>query len=89
MSDPLLSVMLFFLYHHFVSRYQDLVGNNARTELGQHMLIDIICQVESISFILQISFMERERLFVCLGLGHRGFFVLCATIVFLIEQLFV
>lgn len=88
-SDSLLSVMLFLFYHHLVPGHQDFVRHDACSELVKHGLVNIIGQVEAIPLVLLVPLVEGEGLLVCLGVRHRGLFVLLAALSILVKNVLI
>ena len=81
--------MLLLLHHHFESGDQDPPGHDSRPELIEHVLVDVVGEVESLALSREVSLVEAERLLSLLGASSRGFLVLLATMVFFVQDVLV
>ena len=55
----------------------------------KHGLVNIISQVEAIPLMLLVPLVEGEGLLVCLGVRHRGLFVLLAALSILAKDVLI
>jgi len=69
-SNSKLSIVFLFLHHHFEARNKNAPWDNSGSELSEHELIDVVCKVQSLTFSLQVAFVEREWGFRSLSSGH-------------------
>ena len=89
LSYSLLSIMLLLLHHHFKTGHEDPPWHDSRSELIQHVFVDVVGEVESISLSCKISLVETERLFGLLSSGHRGFLILLAAFSLILQNLLI
>lgn len=93
LTDSLLTFVLVLLHHHLKAWNQDSPRNDSRSELVQHLSVDVLVPNCRLSCFFNVAFVEREWLLGSFGLCHARFLVFNPSLLlglenFLIQRLF-